>query len=381
MTPKKLVHLITGLGSGGAETMLVKLLRGMDKSRFTNVVVSLTDEGVRGEELKQAGIEVHCIGMKPSTPNPLSILKLIRLLRKEKPDLLQTWLYHSDLLGLIAGKAAGVPAIAWNIRCSKVELDEYSPSLKLVLKMLAKLSGSPTAVLVNSQAGKKVHEEFGYRPKSWNVLANGFDTSLFKPDTSASSSLKKELGVPSDCSLIGMVARFDPMKDHTTFLEAAEKLLKMKSNVHFVLVGRGVSRENPKLSSLIDHLNLHQNVHLLGERKDIPRLLAGLDIASLISLGEGFPNVVGESMACSIPSVSSDVGDTAWIVGDTGKVVPPRDSYALAHAWNEILSLSADARRNLGEKARQRVMKEFNLPQVVENYQNLYTRLIESSHD
>ena len=367
-----ITHLITDLEIGGAEMMLHKLLAHMDRSRFRNLVVSMTENGPLSSKIKELGIPVFTLGMKFGVPNPLGLFRLLRLLRKQRPVILQTWLYHADFLGLLAGKVARLPRIIWNVRCSDMDMRHYSRYSALVIRTLAALSPIPDAVVINSEAGCQFHKRLGYRPRRWVLIHNGFDLDLFRPDSDARTSFRQELCLSEDSILIGLIARFDPMKDHTTFFKATELLLKNESRVHFVLVGGEISWENLQLLAGINVGESGKHFHLLGERRDIPRITAALDIATSSSSSEGFPNTIGEAMACEIPCVVTDVGDSAFLVSDTGKVVPPLNPEALAQGWQQMIELGEMGRRRLGGAARQRVKEHFNLSAIVERYEKFY---------
>jgi len=365
----KIVHLITDLDTGGAEVMLAKLLANMDSEQFANAVISLTDHGTLGEQVVELGVPVFVLGMRHGLPDPRGIGRLVKLLRQEKPDILQTWLYHADLLGTIGAWLARVPALCWNIRCSDMDMRHYSRLSRVVLRILTWLSRRPDAVIVNSQTGKQLHEDLGYSPRRWETIPNGFDLERLHPDPAVHESLREELALPPQTVLIGVVARYDPMKDHQMFLHAARKLTAEWDDVHFVLAGRDVER----LAGLVDELELDARVHLLGERSDIPRIMAALDILSMSSaFGEGFPSVVGEAMACGVPCVVTDVGDAANIVGETGSVVPPRDPDKMAGAWQQLLSMPAEKRKALGQLARGRIEELFSIQSITQRYESLY---------
>ncbi len=355
--------------------MLYKLLSRRDCSRFDNVVVSLTDMGILGNKIENMGIPVFALDMRRSRPNPLRLWRLLRILRKERPHILQTWLYHADLVGLLAGKLMRVPVITWNLRCSNMDMTHYSKLSALVVQATAKLSAFPDVVLVNSKAGQQLHETLGYCPARWQLIPNGFDVEQFRPNPEAQVKIRQELGLLADTLLIGLVARFDPMKDHANFLHAASLLLKDYPNVHFVLVGSGIDRSNGELVKSVISLNIEKNVHLLGERSDIQNITAALDIATSSSYGEGFPNVVGEAMSCGVPCVVTDVGDSALLVGDTGKVVPPKNPKALARAWRELIEIGSEERKQLGLAARRRIEENFSLPAITAQYEELYEEL------
>jgi glycosyltransferase involved in cell wall biosynthesis len=207
------------------------------------------------------------------------------------------------------------------------------------------------------------------------VLPNGFDLDAFQPDPAARGSVRQELGISEETPLIGLVARFHPQKDHHNFMQAAAQLHARLPNVHFLLCGAGVTPENPALAQWVEEAGLRANVHLLGVRQDVPRLSAALDIATSSSSGEGFPNVVGEAMACGVPCVVTDVGDAALIVGETGRVVPPHDAQALADAWHDLLNAGEDYRYELGMAARRRVQECFSMTTISRRYEQLYEEI------
>lgn len=368
----RIVHVISDLDTGGAEVMLAKLVGAMDRARFSNTVISLTDNGQLGERIQASGVVVHTLGMKRGRPDIFALPRLIRLLRMLKPTIVQSWLYHADLLSTVALKFYGSPILAWNVRCSDMDLKRYPPLTRAVQRVLARWSSAPAAVVVNSEAGKWQHERLGYHPRRWDVIPNGFDTQRFHPNSSIRLSLRKEWDVPEDAGIVALVARVDPMKDHATFLEAAHEVVKASPSTHFVLAGRGTEM----LASVVAGKGLTDRVRLLGYRNDIESLLPGVDVLCLSSaFGEGFPNVLGEAMACGIPCVSTDVGDARSIIGDTGLIVPVRDPASLAHAIIDLIDRGPAAREHLGRAARIRIETEYSLPRIVERYAALYSAL------
>lgn len=359
--------------------MLYKLVSGMNRQRFENVVVSMGNKGTLGPRLQDVGIPIYSLGLTKKFPNPFSVWKFIKIIRKESPAVLQTWLYHADLFGLIAGKLAGSESIIWNLRCSNMDMGHYSFMSAIIVKLLAILSTRPDAIIVNSKAGLDFHEKIGYRPRRWICLPNGFDSTIFKPDMVTRQKIRDELGVSDKTTLFGLVGRFDPMKDHTTFFGAAIKHLKEYSyESKFLLVGRDITLDNSAIRNLIPS-EFADKFILLGERKDIPAIMAVLDIAvSSSAFGEGFSNTIGEAMACGVPCVVTDVGDSAHIVGDTGIVVPPRDPQALAEAWAALIKIGPEGRAGLGRRARERIVQNFSLPAIVAKYEALYEEVAES---
>lgn len=378
----KIMHVITGLNVGGAETMLYRLSTHMDVVRFQSRVVSLIEPGIMGKSLEEAGIRVDSLGMRRGVPSPGGLIRLAKLIRHWRPDVVQTWLYHADLAGLIASKLAfpfgNRPKVAWNIRCSFMALDEYRKMTGMTLRACTALSRWPDMVLTNSHEAKRFHKDIGYRPKEFDVIPNGFDLKRFKPDKNARISVRNELSIDPEQLIIGQVARFDAMKDHKTMIKAAAGVAR-KHNATFVFAGRGMDYDNLDLAAWINQAGLETSrIRLLGERSDSARLMAGMDIHVSSSTGESFPNVVGESMACGVPNVVTDVGDSARLVGDTGLVVPPSDSDALHDGLVSMATMSAEARKVLGQKARERLEKQYGLSAIVKRYEVMYEALADS---
>lgn len=371
--PVKVVHLITTLDVGGAEMALSRLLPALDRRRVESRVVSMTAVGPVGDVLRAAGIGVDTLAMRRGRPTPGALLRLVRLLRAWQPDVLQTWLYHADLLGAMAARLARVPRLAWNIRSADMQWQHYGRLSRLTQGACARLSAWPDVIVVNSEAGRRHHAAIGYHPRAWCVIPNGVDTEVFRPDPHARMTLRREWGIEGDAPVIGMIARLDPMKDHATFLEAARVVLQARDDVHFVLAGEDVEPARLPWPEGASHL-LASRVHCLGRRGDVPRVMAALDVCTLSSMSEGFPNVLVEGMAAGVPCVSTDVGDARRIVEETGLIVPPRDAPALATAWLALVR-SPEERRARGRAARERATSEFSLRRAVAAYESLYARL------
>jgi len=370
----RVVHLITDLDVGGAERALARLVAAMDRTRIDSTVVTLRAGGLLVDEIARHGIPVMGVSARGGTVGPRALWRLVTLLRQLRPTVLQTWLYHADLAGILAGRLAGVPAVAWNIRCAGLEPGDHSRLLRPMLSLLALLSARPAAVVCNSDAGRLAHERLGYHPRRWIMLPNGFDVDALTPDDGARIGLRRELGLAEDVTLVGVVARLHPMKDHATFLMAAAAIATRRRDVHFLLVGRGVTA-SVELGTLIRKLGLDSLVHRMEERLDARAVFGALDVAVSSSYSEAFPNVVAEAMACGTPCVVTDTGESAAIVGETGLVVPIRDPASLAEAILRLLMLEPDQRVELGKRARARIRSEYAIDRIARRYEALYVEL------
>ncbi|MEP0755441.1 glycosyltransferase [Trichocoleus sp. Lan] len=372
-----IAFIITGLGTGGAEMMLYKLLSRINREEFNPVLISLMDRGTLGERIAALDIPVHTIGMQHGIPTLASIGRLIRTVRQIKPHLIQGWMSHGNLAAqLVNIFLPGQVPVAWNIRHSALSLSDTKVKTILIIKILSYLSYFPKRVIYACKVGADEHYKIGYCNKKNIIISNGFDTELFTPSLEARATVRLELNLAEESFMIGLVGRFHPMKDHENFLKAAALLVKIKPDVKFVLAGQGVDWQNQLLCRLIQELGIYPYVHLLGERQDVPRLTAALDIASCSSYCEGFPNVIGEAMSCGVPCVVTDVGDAAWIVGETGCVVPPSNPEALSRGWLQLMEIGAKGRYELGRKARERIKEKFSLESIVKQYEETYKQVI-----
>lgn len=368
----KLAVIIGGTGVGGAETMLQKVLTRLSP-KFKPHVISMIAVGKIGERLRALGIPVETLNMRRGIPNPIALMHLIRRLRDLRPDVVHTWMYHADLMGGVAARRAGVPALAWCIRHSNLAPADNKRQTLAVVRVNAFLSHRvPDRILCCSQAARSVHIAHGYAREKMVVVPNGFDIAQFKPDPDARLSVRAELGLPLDVCLVGLIGRWDPQKNHEGFLAAAAALHLRRPEVHFLLAGQGVHANNRTIRRSLGTNGLESVTHLLGLRDDIPRLMGALDVLASASSGEAFPNVIGEAMACGVPCAVTDVGDSALIVGETGEVVESGDMARLAVAMDILLTSPPDERRALGERARARVVEHFEIGNIVRQYEGFY---------
>lgn len=370
MTPRRpLTHIITGLEVGGAERALHTLLTNGLEGPFRNRVISLMGAGHYGPLLEQAGIPVTCLNMPRGLPTPWALWRLRVALRHAHPALLQGWMYHGNLAASLGGRLAGrgVP-VAWNVRASLHGLDTEKPITRAVIRLGARLSQGTKTIVYNSARSQAQHRGIGYADVADVVIPNGFDLDTWRGDAAARAQGRKRLGLGPNEVVIGYVGRGHPVKDIPTLARAFDQVRQSRPTARLICIGRDIDAQVPAGCS-------RDGIQFLGQRADVPVLLPGFDLLCLSSRSEGFPNVIGEAMACGVPCVTTDVGDAADVVGGTGWVVPPGDSSALARALGAALDTPADDLRKRGAAARARIERDFSIASIVARYVALYTGL------
>ena len=378
--PMPILHVITSLWLGGAETMLCQLLEHTDRKKFSPTVVSLRPEAELAKRVRAAGVTLHCLDMSPSPKHMVRGLReLKKIMREVRPALVQTWMYHADFLGSLAARSLSPrPPVVWNIQHGEMNPAETKPASLWLMRILGPLSRwLPDRIFVCSRAAIETHAKFGYARKKMIHIPNGADCTRFKPDESARHQIRTELGIPQDSPVIGMAGRFNPQKDYANFFGAVRIFQLSDPRAHFVACGTKVNKENPVLAKLLSQCPDPSRVHLLGPRQDMPRIYPAFDIATLSSAhGEGMPVTLCEALACGVPGVATNVGDSADVVGPSGRIVPPRDAAALAGAWRVMFNLPPEERVELQRLARHRVQKNFSLPVIANLYETLHESLI-----
>ena len=379
--PLAVMHVITSLDVGGAETMLARLVIGDRAGSVSHSVVSLKPGGALRAGLAEKGILVRGLDVRGNVGALGGLLRLAGLIKTTRPAVVHSWLYHADLLATLALALSGrrkATRLVWGIRCSDMDVRRYARSTRYTLKLLRFLSSRTDLVLCNSEAGRAAHERLGYRPPRWRVVPNGLDLERFRPLSDERAAIRADLGLSDENFVVGMCARVDPMKDHENFVKASAIFAEAAPEARFILIGAGTDEPGSALDRAIAASGTAHRFVRLGQRGDVPRLNAALDVATLSSISEGFPNVLAEAMACGVPCVATDVGDSAAIVGDTGLVVPPRNPAKLAAAWERLRSEGNDSRAARGAAARQRVADRYALAAMIEAYRALYAELVVS---
>lgn len=364
------LHLISGLDTGGAELMLLRLLQAFP--RRDHAVLSLLTPGPIGRRLQAEGVPVHSLGMAHGRAAIRDLGRLRRLVSDLEPSLIHGWMYHGCLAASIA---AGQRPVIWGIHHSVAGLQFERWRTRGLVRLLATLSRFPSAVVYCSVVGARKHEGLGFSRARTRILPNGFDCATFRPDPAARRSARSELGLGDEEFVVGHVARFHPIKDHESFLVAAGELSRLHPVSRFLLIGSDVEHTNPVLAGWVAREGLDGRAWLLGERSDVARILNALDVLVCSSRAEAFPTVLGEAMACGVPCVTTACGDSQRMVGRTGRVVPLGDPKALATGCAELLNMGREARQELGRSARRRIVQRFEIGRIAADYQRLYKQL------
>ncbi|HHM06440.1 MAG TPA: glycosyltransferase [Gammaproteobacteria bacterium] len=374
-----IVFLARSLDYGGAERQLVALAGGLHAKGHRVTVLLFYPGGPLAAELLVRGVPVRDLG-KGHRWDVLGFLwRLVRSVRAAAPDIVHAYLPVPNILAVLLWSCFPSAKVVWGVRASNMDLTRYDRLSRWTYRLEAKLAAKADLIIANSHAGVDVLRRRGIPLQRVQVVPNGIDTERFAPDAAARERQRGQWGVGPDVKLIGLVARLDPMKDHPTFLRATALLATQRDDVRFVCVGDGPADYRRQLLALAAELGVASLLSWRGAVADTPAVYNALDLVTLASYGEGFPNVVGEAMACGQPCVVTDVGDAARVVGDCGKVVPPRDPSALVAGWQAVLNLSDQDRAGLGAKARERIVKEYRCQHLIDTSEALLSRLLPST--
>lgn len=369
----KVLHVISGLKVGGAEMMLHRLIVSARGGEYEHMVVSLDPVGVMRKRFEEAGIELVVFDFKHSPIAHFS--RLVSLIRRVKPDIVQSWLYHADLFGCLAARMAGNRHVIWGIRTTDIQVGGSSATV-IVRWLCAWLSAwMPQVIVSAAEASRQSHISVGYYAKKMVVVPNGYDFLWLRASADERESLREQFDIKQNEVVVGSLGRFHADKDQENFVRSSALLAPQYPQLRFLMVGRDLDWDNTQLVDWIVSTGFKARFVLLGERKDVPQCLASMDIFCLHSRTEGFPNVLAEAMAMGLPCVTTDVGDAAMLVADTGVVVPKGDSAALAAGLGQLLSMSSDARQQLGQKARARIHAEFSIDCARERFESIYQRI------
>ncbi|NYT38946.1 glycosyltransferase [Allopusillimonas soli] len=371
----KVLHIITGLGNGGAEGVLYRLCAFDRQSGHQHHVISMMDGGVYAGRLESAGCSVTCLHMPRGRLTLAGLRLLYQKMRALQPDVVQTWMYHADLVGGVAARLCGIRAVAWGLRHADLDPGRNKRRSLLIARICARLSSRvPARIACCSEEAMRTHARLGYSAEKITVIPNGYALAQFQPSNKLRAGVRRDLGLPADRLLVGMVARWDVQKDHSNLLHALALVQRSHPAMQCLLVGAEMTQDNLSLRRLLTHTGMAGSVLLLGQRNDIPAIMNALDLHILSSAGEAFPNVLAEAMACGTPCVATDVGDASLIVGETGWLAPPRNAPCLAQAILQAISARSmpDEWEQRRKACRLRIAQYFELSHMVAAYHALW---------
>ncbi|MBP9742728.1 MAG: glycosyltransferase [Burkholderiales bacterium] len=368
---KKVLHIITSLNGGGAEKILFDFIAVTHEKGIHHTVVSLSGHGFYSEKLSALGVKIFAIKIN-TLKGIFKLIKLLYLSYRSKPDIIHTWLYHSNFISILF-YIIGFRNIVWSIHSTQVYGEGISAFTSIINKLCAWFSFVPQYILYCASSSKIEHEKFGYNKSRSMVIYNGYNTALFKSDYGLKTALRNNLAITSHNIVIGHVARFHPVKDHYTFIKSLSLLDELlRARLTIVMIGDSVDVNNKSLKSWLSEAQILDQTILLGMQENISQFYTMMDLLVLSSISEAFPNVVAEAMASEVSCVVTDVGDAKLIVGDYGYVVPIGDANALANAITKVINLSSNERLLLGREARSHIEQNFALERMVNSYLDTY---------
>lgn len=370
------LHIIPTLDVGGAEVSLTNLIKLDDEDISYSIVCIIKRGSLKAVTNKD--VTIYNLSLASVFSAPRVFLKLVFILRKIKPDIIHTWMYHANLLGIIA-KLMGYNNIVWGIRTTDSIGLKASFSSRFIRKLNIIFSKwIPSHIVYVAHAAKLNHENNGYNRMSAFVIPNGFDTTKLNPISIHDAKyLKEKLGILDDEIIIGSVGRFSIEKDHQSFIAACGILLDKKVKFKVLLVGRELTNENQQLIGWIKTTGHIENFILCGEQSEIVPYYSIMDIFCLHSRNEGFPNVLGEAMAIGIPSVSTDVGDARKLVDGIGIIVPKEDPKLLANGLITMIEKTKEEKDNIRKASRDHIVKYYSLKNTIKCYQKLYREMLQ----
>ncbi len=374
--PLKILFLTRSLNCGGAERQLVTLAKTLQKRGHDVSVAVMYSGGFFEKALRAEGVPVHNLSKRGRWETLGFVVRLLSIVRGVNPHILHSYIVVPNLLACLVKFFNLRIIVVWGLRGSFKDAQYYDWIASLVLRFEKWLSIVPALIIVNSQEGARWAEQRGVRHDKLLVIENGIDSHHFHPNASERYDLRREWGIAEHEHLVGLVGRLDPMKGHATFLRAAAKLSREREDVRFICVGGGQAEFGANLKALAEDLKIDKRVIWTGVRSDMRHVFNSLDVlCSASEFGEGFSNVISEAMACGIPCVVTDVGDSARIVGDFGLVVPPRNPDRLCEALARVL-LDRDEFDPIA--IRESVVSRFSVAQLVARTERALSQLRDS---
>jgi glycosyltransferase involved in cell wall biosynthesis len=370
----KVLHIITGLKKGGAETLLCNLSEYDEE--FNHTIISLSDTKDLEPSLVKQNVPVFSLSFPDGKLKISGVFKLYRLIKKINPDIVQTWMIHADLIGGLTARFIGIKNIFWGVHHTILFRGKVKPSTILILKLNAFLSHFiPKKIIYCAEKSRSAQESIGFKKSKGIVIQNGYDIEKLYRNSNLGNKFRNDLKIPNDTFVIGHVGSYDPLKDQNTLIESLNILNHQHFDFIAVLVGKNLDNDNHDLVSIIEEKGLSSRIHLLGTRNDIPAVMNGIDLFVLSSISEAFPNVLNEAMACGTPCVSTDVGDAALILGDTGWIVPPKDPKIIVDA---VMNAAKEREsRNISwlqrkDDCHERIKENFSLTKMIKKYKEVW---------
>ena len=370
----KVIHIISSLDIGGAEMMLYKLVSNQKKNDVSHYIICLNKSGKLEDRIRKLKIKVYYLNFT----SILNFIKSLNLLTSTvniiKPNVIMTWLYAADLVGIFLKFRFPNIKLIWNLRCSELKFPYLKLTTYIIIKILRLFSSYPNLLIANSYSGLKSHLNLGYKTKNKIVIPNGFDTNHFKPDLILRKKLRLIYNISINDTVIGFIGKTTKIKGIDTFIEASTYAIKMSPNFKFVFIGPNLDGNNLELVNKLKKNKCFENSILLGEQNQINEVILILDFLSLTSLSEGFPNVIGESMSCQIPCVTTDVGDCKKIIGNCGIVTTSFNPKKIASDWYKLYNLTKKD-KTINKNCRKRIKNNYSLTKIVQEYDSIFLSL------
>jgi glycosyltransferase involved in cell wall biosynthesis len=373
----KIFFLIRSLDCGGAERQLIVLSKSLCERGHDVVIAAFYTGGPLENELGNTNVRILPLKKSGRWDVFGFMLRLIQAVREERPHVLHGYLWDPNLFTVVLKPLFPNIKIVWGIRSSGRDLSKETWLERASIKLNYWLSRFPDAIIANSQVGRDDYVAQGFPGGKMVVIPNGVDTERFRPDHKARRRIRGEWNVTEDIRVVGLVGRLNPIKDHPNFLKAAALLAKEWRNIRFVCVGDGPEEYRRTLQAIAEELGLRESLIWNGARADISAVYNALDVLVSSSSSEGLSNAIGEAMACGVPCVVTHVGDSAWVVADTGEVVPPKDPIALKNAIERLLD-----RNPYGpDRVRQGIVNRLSVINLVVSTERMLKALVTDPTD
>lgn len=351
--------------------MLSKLVTSQKDENIKMSVITLFDNNYFLDEIEKTDSRVYCVNLKKNVLAPLKLFTIMRIIMKEKPTVLQTWMYHCDFLGVVVKLLFPKLKLVWNIRHSELIKGVDKSTTILLAKILARLSSIPDKVIYGSHAALVTHKKIGYRNKNNEIISNGFNTMDYAPDHSIRSRIRSFLDITNETVVLGTVGRASKVKNQLMLIEVFDDINKIHPNTKLILIGKGIRDQYLSHKIVLEN----QNIILIDETNKINDYLKAFDLFILPSLSEGFPNVLGEAMSTEVPCIATDVGDSALIIGNDNFVAKKNSKEDLQERISYWYRLNEKEKSELKKHSRNRIKNNYSLDITVNSYVKAYNEL------